>query len=450
MAFKHFGLFILLRLIVLSLGISGFYYAYNNPRYHVVTFIVFAIVIGLIYELWFFLTRTNREVARFLASAKYTDFNQSFEFEDAGAGFQTLGEAFTMILEHFKKLRLSQEVELGHLRAIINHIPVPLMTVKQDESLLLLNNASRRFFGTPQPTKLPDLKKYGAGFYEQLINCRAGEKNVVKIYVDGIDTQVSVGLMEVTGNNGTERLFSLMDIGQELESTQLTAWQDLVRVLTHEIMNSITPVASLAQTTADIAEDVKNELPTDHPQKGNIEKIVNASITMSRRAGNLMDFVTNFRKLTRLPKPNKQVTKVKDLFAHVIQITEANNLNSRIKLVTEVNPDGLELYIDQEQIEQALINLLKNAEQALAQQPDGVITLACSLNQRGMVTIEVTDNGPGIKEDIIDKIFVPYFTTKPDGSGIGLALTRQIMTNHGGFIRAGNREEGGASFRLTF
>jgi two-component system, NtrC family, nitrogen regulation sensor histidine kinase NtrY len=450
MAFKHFGLLILLRLVVLCLGISGFYYAYNNPRYHVVTFIAFVIVICLIYELWFFLTRTNRELARFLASARYEDFNQSFDFENASAGFQALGDAFTKILERFKKLRMSQEAELSHLRAIINHIPVPLMTIKQDGNLILLNNAARRFFGTPQPTKITDLQKYGRDFYEQLMRCSAGDKPVVKISIDGIDTKLSLGLMEVTGNDGTERLVSLMDIGKELESTQLTAWQDLVRVLTHEIMNSITPVASLAQTTADIAEDVKTGLPTDHPQKGNIEKIVNASITMSRRAGNLMDFVTNFRKLTRLPKPNKQVTKVNDLFAHVMQITEANNLTNEIRLITEVNPDGLELYIDQEQIEQALINLLKNAEQALAHKSQGVIRLACGLNQRGMVTIEVTDNGPGIKEDIIDKIFVPYFTTKPDGSGIGLALTRQIMTNHGGFIRAANLEEGGASFKLTF
>ncbi|MBN1904000.1 MAG: PAS domain-containing protein [Deltaproteobacteria bacterium] len=450
MAFKYFGLLILLRLIVLCLGISGFYYAYNNPRYHVVTFIAFLIVISLIYELWFFLTRTNREVARFLASLRYTDFNQSFDYENVGAGFQPLGDAFTRILEQFKKLRITQESEVGHLRAVINHIPVPLMTVKQDGSLLLINNAARRFFGTPQPTKYTDLKRYGTGFYEHIINCRAGEKTVSKIYVDGIDTQVSLGLMEVTGNTGTEKLFSIQDIGQELESTQLTAWQDLVRVLTHEIMNSITPVASLAQTTADIAGDLKNGLPTDHSQKENIEKIVNASMTMSRRAGNLMDFVANFRKLTRLPKPNKQVTKVKDLFAHVMQITEANNLNSRIRLVTEVNPDGLELYIDQEQIEQALINLLKNAEQAMNETREPAIKLMAGLNQRGGITIEVNDNGTGIKEDIINKIFVPYFTTKPDGSGIGLALTRQIMANHGGFVSAANLEEGGASFRLTF
>jgi nitrogen fixation/metabolism regulation signal transduction histidine kinase len=332
MAFKHFGLMIILRLVVLSLAISGFFYAYNNPRFHAVTLIAFIIVTGLVYELWFYLTRTNREVARFLASVKYTDFNQSFEFEDTGAGFKELGNTFTQLMEGFKNLRTTQEAELIRLRSIINHIPVPLMTVKHDGSLLILNNAARRFFGTPQPTKIIDIKQYGSDFYEHLINARVGEQAVLKISVGGVDTHVALGLMEITGNNGTERLFSLHDISQELESTQLKAWHDLVRVLTHEIMNSITPVASLAQTAADIAGDVKNGLSPDHPQKENIEKIANAAITMSRRAGNLMQFVSNFRKLTRLPKPNKQVTKVKDLFDHVVQIMQAEKLNSSIRL----------------------------------------------------------------------------------------------------------------------
>ncbi len=450
MAFKHFGLFIMFRLAALSLGIAGFVYAFNNPRYHVVTFLIFVIVIGLIYELWYFLSRTNREIARFLASAKYTDFNQSFEFEDTGAGFKSLGEALTHILENLRKKRLKQETELTHLRAVINHIPVPLMTVKQDGSLVLLNNAARRFFGTPQPTKLSDIKQFGEDFYKQLLNCRAGERPVVKISIDGLDTQLSLGLMEVTGNSGTEKLFTLQDIGEELESTQLNAWQDLVRVLTHEIMNSITPVASLAQTTADIAGDVIQELPESHPQKGEIEKISTAAMTMSRRAGNLMQFVTNFRQLTRLPKPEKKTTRVQDLFNHVVQIDRANNVNSGVKLEIQITPQGLELNVDPEQIEQALINLLKNAEQALEGKPEGKIRLSASLNQRGRVTIEVSDNGPGIKDDILSKIFVPYFTTRPEGSGIGLALTRQIMAYHGGFIRASNNEAGGASFKMTF
>ena len=168
-------------------------------------------------------------------------------------GFAALGEAFTEIIERFKNLRMSQESELNYLRAMVNHIPVPLIILKGDGSLSLLNNASRRFFGTAQPTKVSDLKLYGEDFYEQLVNCRAGEKRMAKISIDGFDTKLSLSLMEVTSSAGTEKLYSLLDIGEELESTQLTAWQDLVRVLTHEIMNSITPVASLAQTTADIA-----------------------------------------------------------------------------------------------------------------------------------------------------------------------------------------------------
>jgi nitrogen fixation/metabolism regulation signal transduction histidine kinase len=333
---------------------------------------------------------------------------------------------------------------------MVNHIPVPLITIKEDGGLSLLNNAARRFFGTSQITKVIDLKQYGDDFYEQLMTCKAGEKRMARISVDGFDTNLSLSLMEVTSNMGTEKLFSLQDIGEELESTQLSAWQDLVRVLTHEIMNSITPVASLAQTTADIVEDVRHELPENHPQKENIEKINNAAITMSRRAGHLMQFVTNFRQLMRLPKPNRQSTRLQDLFDHVIQIIRVDNFYSKAKLVTEITPKGLELNIDREQIEQALINLLKNAEEALAARPDGEITLSAALNQRGRIVIEVSDNGPGIKDDILNKIFVPYFTTKSDGSGIGLSLTRQIMVSHGGFIRAMNLEKGGASFKLTF
>lgn len=450
MAFRHFGLLILFRLAVLSLGIAGVVYMFNNPRYHVATFLMFTIVLLLIYELWSFLNRINREVLRFLSSVRYADFSQSFEFEDSGSRFAELGEAFTSILEKFKNLRMTQEAELIYLRAMVNHIPVPLITVKEDGSILLLNNAARRFFGTPQPTKISDLKQFGENFYEQLLTCRAGEKSVVKISLDGVDTQLSLGLMEVTGTAGTEKLFSLQDIGEELEFTQLKAWQDLVRVLTHEIMNSITPVASLAQTSSDIADDVMQGLEENHPQKGNIEKISSAAATMSRRAGNLMEFVTNFRQLTRLPKPNKQITRIRDLFDHVMQIARANDLNRKIKLIAEVNPSGLEFNIDPEQIEQALINLLNNAEQALAGKQDGEIKLLAGLNQKGRVSIEVTDNGPGIKEDIISKIFVPYFTTRPEGSGIGLALTRQIMAYHGGFIRASSLENGGASFKMTF
>jgi signal transduction histidine kinase len=215
-------------------------------------------------------------------------------------------------------------------------------------------------------------------------------------------------------------------------------------------MNSITPVASLAQTTAYIAHNVKNKLDINDPNKSNMQKVNDAATTLARRAENLMQFVTNYRQLTRLPKPEKQKVKLQEILDHVMQVCRADNAYKDIKLTCNVSPAGLELHIDRKQIEQTIINLIRNAQQALADQDDGVITLQARFDQRGRTVIEVTDNGPGIEEKNLSKIFVPYFTTKPEGSGIGLALARHVVISHGGNIKAVNPENGGAKFTITF
>jgi signal transduction histidine kinase len=163
-----------------------------------------------------------------------------------------------------------------------------------------------------------------------------------------------------------------------------------------------------------------------------------------------MQFVANYRQLAGLPEPVKRRMHVLELLTHISRISAVNNSVRGITLDVEVVPSGLEMYVDAEQMEQVLINLLRNAEQALAGKPDGRITLRAFLNPRGQVTVEVRDNGPGIDEKILPKIFVPYFTTKPEGSGIGLALARQIVMSHGGSIRADNLPTGGAVFTLNF
>jgi signal transduction histidine kinase len=267
--------------------------------------------------------------------------------------------------------------------------------------------------------------------------------------MDGIESQVTLALTSITSDTGVTRLISLQDIGQELALAQLNAWQDLVRVLTHEIMNSITPVASLAQTTADMANDLWLELPQEYSGRASMNRICDAAATVARRAGNLMQFVANYRQLAGLPEPMKQRMNVLELLTHISRISAVNN-SAQIALEVEVVPAGLEMYVDPEQIEQVLINLLRNAEQALAGMRDGRIALRAFLNPRGQVTLEVRDNGPGIDEKILPRIFVPYFTTKPEGSGIGLALARQIVMRHGGSIRADNLPTGGAVFTLSF
>src|SRR5688572_16361747 len=283
MAYNHFGALLLVRLVLLSLGIAGYVYSFMLAGWF--SALVLLVVITQVCELWHFLQRTNREVARFLASARYADFSQNFEFDNLGSGFRALGETFTDILSRLKEQRLVQEVELRQLRAMVDHMPVPLLGMYDDGHLKLLNNAARRFFARNQVNRNIDLGKFGDDFWKQIENCKPGEKRLATITMDGIESQVTLALTTITSDTGVVRLISLQDIGQELALAQLNAWQDLVRVLTHEIMNSITPVASLAQTTSDMAHDVYQELAETNPLRTPMDRICDAARTVARRAG---------------------------------------------------------------------------------------------------------------------------------------------------------------------
>jgi nitrogen fixation/metabolism regulation signal transduction histidine kinase len=450
MASNRFGIALLLRLLLLSAGTAAYLLAFMRLGLHVVSIALLLIVVAVVLELWQFLQRTNREVTRFFASARHADFSQHFDFGTLGCDFPTLGATFNDILARLKEQRLGQEVELRQLRAMVDHMPVPLLLLSDTHDVQLLNNAARRFFGRNRIVHRDDLKQFGGDFHAQIAACRAGENRLARISIDGNESRVLIAVTALGSDGATLQLVSLQDIGQELALAQLEAWQDLVRVLTHEIMNSITPVASLAQTTADMAGDLAAAATADHAHRTALEKINDAAGTVARRAGNLMQFVANYRQLTGLPEPVKRRLQVQEVLTHVASVAVADARAGHPALSVDVSPPGLEFHADPEQVEQVLINLLRNAEQALAGKPHGYIALAAYLNARGHVTLEVRDNGPGIDEKILPRIFVPYFTTKPDGSGIGLALARQIVMAHGGSIRAGNDEAGGAVFTLTF
>jgi len=256
-----------------------------------------------------------------------------------------------------------------------------------------------------------------------------------------------------------ELLLSMQDIQSELDTAQLQAWQDLVRVLTHEIMNSITPVASLAQTAADLVDDIKEKsesVPNLKQEIGeDLEDVTNAVNTVARRSEGLMQFVTSYRRLTRLPEPNKKQTAIATLFEQAKLLTSKLPGAEQITIETSVIPTSLSVDADRDMVEQVLVNLLQNAVHALfettsEEKPNGIISLSAQLNKRGRVVIEVADNGSGISEELATKVFVPFYTTKRDGSGVGLALTRQVMIAHSGDVTVRKNKQGGATFSLMF
>jgi nitrogen fixation/metabolism regulation signal transduction histidine kinase len=454
MGFSRFGVSLAVRLFFLLLSLAAVGFLVITPGQHAATLLALALTISLTVGVFKFINRTNLEVARFLNAARYADFGHRFEFGKLGAGFPELGNTFTYILDRFREDRKQQESELRHLKALLEHVPAPLISIHSNEQITLWNNSARRLFGTAHMTRLSDLAQFGDEFFKHMKSIKPGERMLVPFRVHETDQKLTISASEITIDAATERLISLQNIQSELDSMQVSAWQDLVRVLTHEIMNSITPVASLAQTAVDLVDDVSNKVADKSAIVDELNDVKSAVRTVARRSEGLMNFVSNYRQMTQLPVPEKSRFLLSDLFADVTRVTTVDWLQKGLALLTNVEPGQLDLFADRQMVEQVLINLLQNSEHALEGATHGQIQLSGTLNRQGTVTIEVSDNGPGIQDEIASRIFVPFYTTRQEGSGVGLTLSRQIMLAHGGTISFANivtkNNQTGARFSLVF
>lgn len=351
------------------------------------------------------------------------------------------------MLNRFRDERTRQEREHRRLKALLEQVPVPLISLYADEQIVLWNNAARHLFNGTAVTKLADLAEYGP----QL----PGERKLVPFRHENLVQTLSILSSEIAFDQAHERLVSLQNIQSALDGSQQRAWSDLVQVLTHEIMNSVTPIASLAGTSKDLVEDLRQRSGADIA--ADLENLGDAVGTVARRSEGLMSFVANYRLFSDSPTPKVTNFAVAQLFDDVARVSTLEWPELGLALECAVDPQALELSADRQLTEQVLINLLQNAQHALAgaqtdgsEQPAGIVQLAARLNRSGRVSIEVTDNGPGISSEPLEQIFVPFYTTRRDGSGIGLAFSRQVMVAHGGSIQCSNRDSGGARFTLRF
>jgi nitrogen fixation/metabolism regulation signal transduction histidine kinase len=450
MVFRFFVVALVLRLVVVGAAMAIVIWLLLQPGYHSATLLSSIVLALLVAELWRYVSRTNREVARFLDAVRFADYSQRFDFEKAGSGFASLGRAFTAIIDEMRERRTGQESELRHLKALIEHIPVPLMTVHADDTITLQNNAARRLFGATHVTRVKDLVQFGPGFARSVDEAIPGDRQLVTFTVEGAEYQLTLAATEIIIEGDRERLISLQDIQSEIDATQAEAWQDLVRVLTHEIMNSITPVTSLAQTAAELVDDVVRETGPESPIAEELEDVQSAVATVARRSDSLMQFIDSYRQISRLAPPEKKRVALTDLFETATSLARAEWNDPRVELTSSVEPSGQYVYADRDLLEPVLLNLLRNAWQATKAKERPVIELRGRLNRRGNTVIEVEDNGHGVPDEIATKIFVPFFTTREGGSGVGLALARQVMIAHGGFIRLGQKSGTGTTFTLTF
>ncbi|MCJ8275048.1 MAG: histidine kinase, partial [Psychrosphaera sp.] len=367
MVFKSFALSIIVRVALLLLTLSGLSLALTNVGYYAVTVLLALVVGGQVFELYRYVNKTNAQLIRFFESVRFGDFGQQFKSSDKGkgqgagqgAGFDELAVVFSDIMMRFNDSRESQELQLRQLKSMTEHIPVPLLSLHTDGSIRLHNNAARQLFGSIDINKIDDLALYGQDFVSAISNLAPGTRQLVNFKFDGVERQLTVVMSQVFTNtiSGTvsENLISLQDIQSELDSVQLQAWQDLVRVLTHEIMNSITPVASLAKTATDLVEDASEKVTNN----ASVEEILDelndvkrATSTVARRSDSLMQFVQSYRSLTQLPTPQKQKLAVEMLFQRLHSLFQKPWQDKGIELNIQTEPPSLELFADPDLLEQ--------------------------------------------------------------------------------------------------
>ncbi len=455
MGFKKFSLFIALRTSLIMVSLLALTYLLTTPGYHAASILLFILLSYQCVDIVRYVSKTNAELVRFFDAARYADFSQRFELSHLGAGFAELGDAFSDILKRIQQVRSGQEQELKHMKAMVEHVPVPLLSIHSSGEVTLWNNSARRLFGSHQIIKESDFQQFGEVFNQALTSLQPGKSKLVTLEIDNMQHQLALAATQLVVAGKSELLISMQDIQSELDGVQLQAWQDLVRVLTHEIMNSITPVASLAKTTVDLVEDVKSQLKQESLLE-ELNDVSDAVNTVARRSDSLMQFVSNYRQLTRLPEAVKENVLISEMFTRVSQLATQTWQEKGITLELNIEPESIKVHADPDMLEQLLLNLILNAEQAVSSQQSkvdkhaGIVKLSAFINKRGHTVIEVADNGPGIAEEIKHKVFVPFYTTKREGSGVGLALTRQIMIAHGGTVKLDKSNLGGAQLSLTF
>jgi signal transduction histidine kinase len=451
MAYNRFRLNCIIRVIVLGLTILGFFFILFQTSLYAALFIVGVIIIYQTYALIHYVEKTNRDLTRFFTSIRYSDFSQTFKDAGLGPSFDELRKAFTEVMNVFRKTRKEKEEHYQYLQTIVQHIGIGLIAYQPNGDVELINTAAKRLLGIPALKNIQSLETFSKPLVDTLFKIKPKGRALIKVEDQNEFLHLSLYATEFKLRGQVFSLVSIQNIHSELEEREIEAWQKLIRVITHEIMNSITPISSLAST---INEMLKENYQINSKDKKfdseSLTDIHDAAQTIQKRSQGLLHFVDAYRNLTLIQKPNFQLFPVKELFGRVEKLMQANIKEKGIRLKIKVDPKTLELTADPELIEQVLINLLLNALQSVGGQKKARIDLISHLDGRGRILIQVMDNGPGIDEENLEKIFIPFFSTKDMGSGIGLSLSRQIMRLHHGSISVQSDPKKQTTFTLRF
>ena len=410
--------------------------------------ILIPVIIYELYDFYRFHKKAHDEVSQFVESVHYRDFSRHFDVKHAPLELQPLRRGFNDINSTFKVISKERETQYQYLQKILELVDTGILSYDhQSGETGWMNESLKKMLGIPYLKTIHSLEKRDQLLYHEIIALRPGEGKVVQLSKDRNIIKVLLSATAFQTDGKIYKLIAFQNVDEALDENEAKAWQKLLGVMTHEIMNSVAPISSLADT-------LKNrlQLASKHieDKEGTVEDLELGIITIKRRSEGLLKFAETYRNLNKITTLNLTRVYVRDLFENLFRLMQPSLQQKNIDIDVILKDPELMIEADVNLMEQVMINLLVNAMEAVKDQGQPHIVLSAYKTANQKVTIKISDNGSGIPADVLDKIFIPFFSTKKSGSGIGLSLCRQIMMLHKGNVQVQSTEGEGTAFLLIF
>ncbi|MTI41992.1 sensor histidine kinase [Fulvivirga lutimaris] len=423
MSFKFHVIFRCLLILLASLVLS---WVLLNRDWFFTPLVLVLILSGLVANLIYYVEKTSRNLAQFLLNVKQGGFTHSFKNDQEG--HNKLNKVFNDVIEEFHRVSMERESHYLYLQTLNENLGVALISYDEEGKIDLLNPAAKNLLKRPILRHIDELKEIDDGLLSMVKSLQSGDRKVLKTIIDNQLIQLSIQCKLFKVQDKTFTLLLIQNINEELEQKEVEAWQRLVSVLTHEIMNSVTPIASLSDAFNNLLERKKSFNNFSEEETQDLSESLK---TIERRSKGLMKFVNAYKDFAKNPDLNITQFELNELLQRIIKLFQPDLESAQIEIKYQYAKEGSTIAADYDLMEHVIINLIKNAIEALRGKENAVLGIQLAKSNR-QISLKIIDNGPGIAAEDMDKVFIPFYTTKKAGSGVGLSLARKIIKLHDG------------------
>lgn len=449
MVSRNIYLQLVFRIILISASAVAAAFFFFRAQY-ILAVIAVLFLIFMTSFLIHYVNQTNRKIAYFFDAIKNEDFTLRFPEKLSVKSLEELNHSLNMLNEMIQDIHLKKQAQEQYYKEIIKQADIGILTINEKGHILFSNSTAEHLFDYTPLNHIKQFQQVDQKLYSLFEGLQPFERKLVQLTNEREKKQLAVKSTSITSEGKDLLLVVVQDIHKELDEKETDSWVKLIRVLTHEIMNTITPITSISESILKYYKTKTGLVPLADFNESHIQNTVKGLEVIKDQGGDLMEFVQSYRSFLSLPKPDKSLINAEKLLNKVKVLMSQENDGTPTNFEIIVQPNDLELYVDEKQISQILINLCKNALQALNGQEDGKIKMVAGLTKGNKKYLRVIDNGPGITPELMEEIFVPFFTTKDTGTGIGLSLSKQIMHLHGGSMSVHSVPLKETAFLLVF